>query len=231
MKDKLQVTYIQHIGDDLGVVNAARISHFKEVNELKAGDEKLIHYLADHEHMTPFEHNTLTVRVSCPLFIRSQIHRHRTFSYNEVSRRYTSEGIEFYFFPEDDVRIQSKTNKQGSDGILSPAKAEWFCAELLKWTLEGKAKYEYWVEQGVAREQARVFLPVNLITHFYMTANLRNWMGFLKLRLHEHAQKELRIVSGDVAEIIQQYWPVSFKALSKNWSFEYVKEFYEGKDK
>src|SRR4030067_2674197 len=112
----MKVTYIQHMGSDLNVVNAARISFNTEVTELSDKDKKLIAYLADNEHMSPFEHNILTVIVECPLYIRSQIHRHRTFSYNEVSRRYTSENLEF-FIP-DIIRKQAESNRQASSGEL-----------------------------------------------------------------------------------------------------------------
>lgn len=223
MRETLRAEYIQHIGDDLGVVNAARISYLKEKLELVAGDVKLINYLADHQHMTPFEHNSLTMRISCPLFIRSQIHRHRTFSYNEVSRRYTSDGIEFYMYPSDDVRSQSKSNKQGSESPVEKVWADTFCRDLETWQSRGQQLYEEYVGLGIAREQARSFLGVNLVTHFYMTANFRNWMHFLGLRLESHAQKEVRIIASDVAEVILQYWPISFAALSKNWLFQYTK--------
>lgn len=220
----LRAVYVQHVGDDLGVVNAARISFLKEKKELEPSDVKLINYLADNKHMTPFEHNQLTVIVTCPLFIRSQIHRHRTFAYNEVSRRYTADGIAFYMYPEDDVRTQSKSNKQGSEGPVDPEVAALFVDKLTKWLEEGHKNYLEFIELGIAKEQARSFLGVNLLTHYYMTANLRNWMHFLSLRLEKHAQKENRRISVDVAEMLLQYWPISFAALSKTWSFQYVSE-------
>src|SRR5437667_11514171 len=111
-KGTIDVEYIDHMGTDLSIVNAARISYGKHKNELDDKDVKLINYLAQHQHMTPFEHTALTVLVTCPLYIRSQIMRHRTFSYNELSRRYTAEGIEFYI--PDEFRNQSESNKQGS---------------------------------------------------------------------------------------------------------------------
>jgi thymidylate synthase (FAD) len=201
------------MGDDLRVVNAARISYGKTVDLFTEKDRGLINYLAKNRHMSPFEHNILSVVVECPLFIRSQIHRHRTFSYNEVSRRYTSDGIAFYMYPEDDVRAQSKTNKQGSEGVVSPEMAQAFVSTLTAWLDEGQKLYDQFVIEGIAREQARSFLGVNLMTQFYMTGNLRNWVHFLNLRLDEHAQKESRIVAADIEKIIIQYWPISYRAL------------------
>lgn len=228
MESVLRARYIDHMGDDARVVNAARISYVKHAtfggppvptgHPLASGDEKLIRYLAANRHMSPFEHNVLTVLVECPLFIRSQIHRHRTFSYNEVSRRYTSEGIAFYMYPEDDVRIQSKVNKQGSEGTLSPGDAQAFVADLEVWLETGRMLYQQWVSAGVAREQARSFLGVNLMTQFYMTGNLRNWVHFLTLRLDAHAQKESRMIAADIETIIKGYWPVSYKALLEHGS-------------
>src|SRR5579863_7226904 len=117
----LKATYVQHVGSDLTIVNAARISFGTESQVLEDKDKKLIKYLADNEHMSPFEHNVLTVIIECPLYIRSQIHRHRTFSYNEVSRRYTSDDIQFYI--PDTVRRQAASNRQASEGELDPISA------------------------------------------------------------------------------------------------------------
>ena len=112
----IKAEYMDHMGNDLTVVNSARVSFGSESQELSDKDKKLIKYLADHQHMSPFEHCQLSVRISCPLYIRSQIHRHRTFSYNEISRRYTSKDLEFYI-PET-LRKQSDDNRQASDGVV-----------------------------------------------------------------------------------------------------------------
>src|SRR5687767_14024229 len=102
------------MGEDLSVVNAARVSYGTSSSSLTDKDKKLIKYLADHKHMSPFEHCAMTALITCPLFVRSQIHRHRTFSYNEISRRYTSEDIEFYL--PSSWRKQDEKNKQSSAG-------------------------------------------------------------------------------------------------------------------
>jgi len=209
----LKAIYINHMGNDLTTVNAARISFGNEAETLTERDEKLIGYLARNEHMSPFEHNVLTVMIECPLYIRSQIHRHRTFSYNEVSRRYTVENLEFYVPPVEDIRSQSKSNKQTSDGLLplTTAKAihkafETHCKKSLE-------LLELMIKNGMAREQARAILSQALMTKFYMTGNLRNWVHFVKLRQHSHAQKEVQEIALAIKAIIIDKFPVSAKAL------------------
>ena len=211
---KIEIDYIDHMGSDLSVVNSARVSFGKTKDQIDDGDVKLINYLAKHKHLTPFEHCTLSVKVKCPLFIRSQIHRHRTFSYNEISRRYTSENLEFY---EPDVyRKQHDKSKQCSDGELSINKNN----ELVRMTkaLHNTAlsTYNYMISQGVAREMARGILPQNLMTEFWMTGNLRNWIHFLGLRIDSHAQKEVQDVAQPILAVIKQHFPESAKALFKH---------------
>jgi len=208
---QIKVTYIDHMGTDITTVNAARISFNTEKQELDDKDKKLIKYLSDNEHMSPFEHCVLTVIVECPLYIRSQIHRHRTFAYNEVSRRYTSENLEF-FIP-DSIRKQSKSNRQASDGRVdnnSAISAIDIMEDAHKFALN---QYETLLAIGVAREQARGVLPQNLMTKFYMTGNLRNWAHFVKQRLDSHAQEEVQLVGKQVLEILSDKFPEATKAL------------------
>lgn len=210
---EVTVHHVAHMGDDLTPVNAARISFGSSSAQMTEKDEKLIGYLAKHQHYSPFEHQTLTVIVECPLFIRSQIHRHRTFAYNEVSRRYTADDLSFYMPYETEVRKQSDSNKQGSDGFLDCDPAE-IASDWIKNVVENCERvFGNLIELGVAREQARMILPQNLMTSFYMTGNLRNWAHFLKLRLDPHAQKEVQDVAKQVAIGIKKLWPVSYKAL------------------
>ena len=209
----LSAQYVDSMGSDLTPVNAARISFNNSSEELTEKDKKLINYLAKHQHMSVFEHCSLTVIVHCPLYIRSQWHRHRTMSYNEVSRRYTADDVEFYVPPVDDIRLQSKFNKQGSEGPMDPAQAELAQAAMVEISMKANEVFEKLIALGVAREQARAILPQNVMTKFYATANLRNWVAFLKLRLDPHAQKEIRVLAEQVSEIIKERWPVSYKAL------------------
>ncbi len=197
------------MGKDLTVVNAARISFNGEKFELDDKDIKLINYLAEHEHMSPFEHCALTVLVECPLYIRSQIHRHRTFSYNEVSRRYTSEEMKFYLPSIDDLRKQSKSNRQASSGTIDDAEAIKLLAKMDAVHNYAFDVYEELLEAGVCREQARGILPQNLCTKFYMTGNLRNWAHFVHLRTHEGAQKEVQDVANQAKTILMENFPVA----------------------
>lgn len=210
---EIKVEYVDHMGDDLRIVNAARISMGKQSGELNDRDKKLINYLAINQHMTPFEHCVLSVIIRCPLYIRSQIHRHRTIVFNEVSRRYTSENIEFYLPRTDDIRKQSKSNKQTSDGTLSTEVATNAQQVMQALAAQSEEVFNKLLEMGVAREQARAVLPQSLMTKFYATANLRNWCHFLKLRLDAHAQKEVQMVAVQVAEIIKECFPASYAAL------------------
>lgn len=212
--DQIKATYVDHMGDDLRVVNAARISFANNKQILEQKDEKLINYLAKHKHYTPFEHCQLSVIIDCPLYIRSQIHRHRTFSYNEISRRYTAENLSFY--EPITYRKQHDKSKQCSDGELdtednakAKVKTQFIHQQCLK-------TYTELLDLGVSRELARGVLPQNLMTSFYMTGNLRNWVGFLKLRLDKHAQEEVRVIAQEIDQIIKNKFSVSGKALMEN---------------
>lgn len=211
--DKIKASYVNHMGDDLTVVNAARVSFGSDSDVLSQKDKKLINYLAKHKHYTPFEHCMLSVKVECPLYIRSQIHRHRTFSYNEISRRYTDENLRFY---NPDYRKQHKSSKQCSDGEFDLLEDNHF--KLLAVEVNKKAiqAYDEMIDSGVARELARGVLPQNLMTEFYMTGNLRNWAQFLVLRLDSHAQLEVQKIAKDVAFLIETKFPVAGKALLDN---------------
>lgn len=210
---KIEVNYIDHMGNDLTVVNSARVSFYKQKDVLDDKDTKLINYLAEHQHMTPFEHCTLTILVKCPLYIRSQIHRHRTFAYNEVSRRYTSENLEFY--QPDSFRIQHTTSKQCSDGEVDSVTE--MSAKVISQRIENEClkAYNQLIDMGVARELARGLLPQSLMTEFYMTGNLRNWVHFLKLRMDSHAQKEVQDVAQPIMKILMEKFPQSTTALMK----------------
>lgn len=192
-------------------------------NKLSDKDAKLINYLASHEHMTPFEHCSITLHLKVPLFIRSQIHRHRTFAYNEISRRYVSDNIEF-FIP-DKWRKKADNVKQGSSdeefkGYFLNENIDDFDTlpddAMRKFLAHAVALYTGMLRNGLAPEQARMILPQNLYTEFYMTGNLRNWVHFLKLRLDSHAQQEVRDIAEQCAKIIEPLYPVSYAALMRS---------------
>jgi thymidylate synthase (FAD) len=202
------------MGNDAAITEAARVSYLGE----SKGDEqdaKLIHYLMEHKHSSPFESVVFKFRIKCPLFVRSQWHRHRTWSYNEVSRRYTSEDMEFYI--PDKWRIQDTKNKQSSFLATASDEAQhsaW--SKVVKHHADISLKlYNEMVDDGIAREMARMVLPQNLYTMFYGTVNLGNLFKFLKLRNDAHAQYEIRIYAEAIEKIIQPIVPVSYEAWKK----------------
>ena len=218
------VELIDHMGNDKSAVNAARVSFLRDTKDqsLTARDKKLINYLVSHNHTSPFEHMTVTYRVTVPLFVRSQVMRHRTFSYNEVSRRYTKVGIEFYnpsFF-----RTQHASNRQASnlDKIdptirsIQGTNYTWdtSCSEALRTHTEHSLKlFNDMISAGVAKEQARMVLPQNLYTSYWGTVNLSNLWKFYKLRSHEGAQWEIQQVANACIDIAKHYWPEAIQAL------------------
>ncbi len=213
------VEYVSHMGSDVTVVNSARVSFGKHVSDLSDADKRLISYLIKHRHTSTLEHCVVTLRFKVPLFIRSQHHRHRTWSYNEISRRYTEFNLEFY--EPEQFRRQSKSNRQASVD-------EWFnpefevadypvCAsELLKQHHDASLYvYNKLLELDVCREQARGVLPQNLYTEYYGTCNLNNLLKFIDLRLHSGAQWEIQQVAQACLEILQELFPETIKAYMK----------------
>jgi thymidylate synthase (FAD) len=209
--NNMGVHYVNHMGDDLTVVNAARISFKGEKEVLDDKDNKLIDYLAKNKHMSPFEHCTATFIIECPLFIRSQIHRHRTFAYNEVSRRYTSEDLEFYV-PEV-LRAQAKSNRQASDGEVQSDELR---TSIQNHICKSVGLYEKLLKEGVAREMARAVLPQSLMTRFYMSGNLRNWQHFIELRIDAHAQIEAQWIAKELSDKMVELFPEAYGALRKH---------------
>ena len=207
-----EVTLIQSMGDDNTPALAARVSFAKMTtqSEMTQRDESLINYLAINRHTSPFEHISATFLITCPLFIARQIQRHRTFSYNEISRRYTSQDIEFYI-PRS-LRKQAETNLQCSLPIDIPRSAE-FTRLIKDHTQVCLSFYNTLLDQGVSREQARAVLPQSMYTSFWMSGNLLNWSKFLRLRLDEHAQPEASEVAQAVQSELLERYPTSLGAL------------------
>lgn len=211
------LSLIQSMGSDAMVVAAARVSFGKDQSDafgnpasLTEKDGKLIRFLLKNRHTSPFEHTGITFHVACPLFVRSQWHRHRTQSYNEISRRYTSDDIEFYI-PKQ-LSKQSTNNMQGSEGELDPHYNE-SAVEGIKWVVkEAVGTYDRMISAEVSREQARMILPQNLYTRFYATANLHNWMHFHRLRSDPHAQYEIRVYAEAIGVELKKLFPVSWAA-------------------
>jgi thymidylate synthase (FAD) len=173
------------------------------------GDEKLLRYLYEHKHMTPFEMAGLTIEVQAPIMVFREWHRHRTQSYNEMSGRYT-ELPNLYYLPDADRLMtgkQSTTNKQGSGGQftndeLMPIQAAYAAA-----IASSRMSYEEMLRLGVAREIARLVLPVSQYSRMRASANLRNWLAFLSLRLDPAAQWEIRQYASAVETFIKELFP------------------------
>jgi len=206
------VSYIQHMGADLTVVNSARVSFGVEKAELDNRDRKLIKYLIKHRHTSTLEHNTVTFKFVVPLFVRSQHHRHRTWSYNEISRRYTDKDLQFYL--PNNFRTQHKSNRQASnteemiDPQVYPTLSLIRASELLEArTVDCLDTFNNLLEVGVCREQARMILPQNLYTEYYGTVNLNNLLKFIDLRTHEGAQWEIQKVAEACLDIATDLWP------------------------
>ena len=210
------VRLISHNASDESVVMAARVSN-GIVEEQWRGekDEKLIRFLLRNDHGTPFEHNSMTFLVRAPLFVRSEWHRHRIgWSYNEVSGRYTELNEESYI-PEK-VRVPHPTNKQGSVDSDDPYWDEAIGNLLTNVSEEAFKNYRYLLELGVARELARLVLPLNTYTSFYATCNARSLMHFLTLRLDESAQWEIRQYASALEEVWKGLMPVTHAAWVEN---------------
>ena len=227
--DKIgRVEYVDHMGSDLTIVNSARVSFGKHKEELDEKDERLINYLVKHRHTSTFEHNLVTFRFVVPLFVRGQHHRHRTWSYNEISRRYTDVNIQFY--EPEAFRTQHKSNRQASNAeeLINP-EVEWGgyapcpASDLISIHNEKSLDlFETLIEAGVCREQARGVLPQNLYTEYYGTVNLNNLLKFIDLRTHEGAQWEIQKVAEACLEIAEDLFPVAVGAYRRGSKNEQV---------
>jgi len=215
------VEYVQHMGEDITIVNSARVSFGKHKEQIDDKDRRLIRYLIKHRHTSTFEHNVATFRFVVPLFVRSQHHRHRTFSYNEISRRYTEENLRFY--EPLSFRTQHKNNRQASntEELIDPVIVPDLADTGFGLKASGKIKhhheasvqlYKTLMARGVCREQARGVLPQNMYTEYYGTANLNNLLKFCGLRLHEGAQWEIQKVAEGIIGICKNLWPITINS-------------------
>ena len=230
---KQTVHLVDSMGSDLSVVNAARVSFAKEsewvvtpvgneeswdvVASLSAQDQKLINYLAKHQHWSPFAHNSLTFRIKAPIFVARQLVKHQVGGvWNEVSRRYVDDEPEFYF--PDTWRGKPVNAKQGSDGVFNTK----FFVDGNKEVMDDHATnlcyaalqlYTQAVHNGVAPEQARMILPQNTMTEWWWTGSLMFFARVCKQRLDPHAQAETREVAQMIADAIPHEFEHSWKAL------------------
>ena len=204
------------MADDLSVVNGARVSFAKRRTEMTESEEGLIRFLMRERHGTPFEHNAFRFHVRCPLFVAREWFRHRVGSFNEFSMRYAKATDDFYLPEPEDVR--SQVGKPGAYSFepVDDALAEQTRTELQEVYDHAYATYERLVEAGVARELARLAMPVGAYTEFYWTVNARSLMNFVSLRAAETAQREIRRYAEAVESFLAERMPVTHAAFVAN---------------
>jgi len=206
------VRLIDYMGGDESVVQAARVSYGKGTKTVRE-DRGLIRYLMRHKHTTPFEMVELKFHCKLPIFVARQWIRHRTANVNEYSGRYSVMKDEFYVPDESAIRYQSSRNKQGRDELSIPADLSKKVVELLISEQEGLYKsYEKLLDSEIARELARINLPLSLYTEWYWKIDLHNLFHFLKLRIDPHAQYEIRTYAEEIAKITKTIVPLCWEA-------------------
>jgi thymidylate synthase (FAD) len=225
----IKTTLIDHMGDDLSVVNAARVSFGKKHDSFQVKDTKLILYLAKHKHLSPFGHAFASFHVKAPIFVARQLVKHKFLRWNEISRRYVDEEPEFYV--PDVWRRRSEDKKQGSDGVveiekympmlISHNKCQVNKADeygntwdVIEDDYDGLlALYDALLKMNVAPEQARMVLPQSTMTEWYWSGSLDAFAAMCKLRCASDTQYESRIVADQISEQMKELFPVSWEAL------------------
>ncbi|MEE3410846.1 MAG: FAD-dependent thymidylate synthase [Treponema sp.] len=207
--DKGFVRLVDYLGSDQRIVQSARVSYGNGTKTVSQ-DAGLIDYLLRHQHTSPFEQVVFTFHVKMPIFVARQWVRHRTGRMNEVSGRYSIMKDEFYVPETKDIEPQSKDNKQGrSDEPFDEAKAKEIQAALQKGQKDSYDSYSELLDTGLAREVARINLPLSLYTEFYWQMDLNNLFRFLKLRLDGHAQYEIRQYAQVMLELVRKVCPLA----------------------
>lgn len=221
--DKGFIGLVDIIGNDQEVVNAARVSYGNHLEQIDSdATNRLIRYLMRHEHMTPFEMCELKFLVKCPIFVAREWMRHRTFAYNEISARYKQLEADYYVPHIDRIGIQSKDNKQGTDETpIDPHVKYLHQTEIEMAQYDANQTYDVLCSEGVARELARIVMPVGQYTEFYVKGNLRNWLHFCQLRCAKNAQYEIRQYAQQVSNIIAEYFPLTYAAW-RDYKYEAV---------
>jgi thymidylate synthase (FAD) len=205
----ISATYLKHMGDDLDVVNAAKVSFAKESKEFDDNSVRLIKYLAKHKHMSPFGHCFASFHVKAPIFVARQLVKHKFLRWNEVSRRYVDDEPEFY---QPDVwRGRSADKKQGSDGVV---KLYGVAEQIVDdYAAEALTAYQALLEAGVAPEQARMVLPQSTMTEWWWSGSLDAFADMCNLRCKPDTQLETRLVANDICDKMRELFPVSWLAL------------------
>jgi thymidylate synthase (FAD) len=225
------VRLVDYMGNDLSIVRSARVSYNADWREspgvnrdttsseflqpVESADAKLIKYLWKNKHTSPFEAVTFTFEVKAPIFVFRQWHRHRTWSYNEVSARYT-ELDEGYYVPDvEQITTQSSSNKQMRTNEVHP-EASYISGVIDGWCEEAFKIYKHLIEKGCPRELARSVLPVAAYSRMFATVDLHNLFHFIKLRSHEHAQYEIKIYAESILTLIEPIVPIAVKAFKES---------------
>ena len=205
----MKVELVDWMGTDLSVVNAARVSYAKTKTEFSPQDEKLIKYLAEHEHWSPFGHASLQFRIKAPVFVARQLVKHQVgLIWNEVSRRYVDYEPEFYH-PEQ-WRGKPKDSKQGSEGEV--AVDQGYYERLMN---SMRVYYDLLLNSGVAPEMARMVLPQSMMTEWYWSGSLYAFARVCNLRCAKDTQLETQNIANQIDEITKQKFPISWKYLRK----------------
>ena len=212
----IEVTHIDHMGSDISVVNAARVSFGKKSGwaSFKSGDahrgvlhdkdRKLIHYLAEHKHLSPFGHCFASFHIKAPLFVARQLVKHKFLRWNEISRRYVDSEPEFY--EPSEWRGKAEDKKQGSDGVVEVGK-------IGDISLTNKVLYNSLLDRGVCPEQARMVLPQSMMTEWYWSGSLDAFADMCNLRCSSDTQLETRLVANQICDNMKELFPVSWFAL------------------
>ena len=205
---QIEATYIDHMGSDLSVVNAARVSFGKKHDTFQDKDKGLVKYLAKHKHLSPFGHAYAKFHVKAPIFVARQLVKHKFLRWNEISRRYVDDEPEFYV-PEV-WRGRSEDKKQGSDGVSHPP----------MWLDQTMAQvldlYNYMIDDGVAPEQARMVLPQSTMTEWYWSGSLDAFADMCRLRCASDTQYETRVAADQINTEMFKLFPVAWDALMES---------------
>ncbi|MBN1982299.1 MAG: FAD-dependent thymidylate synthase [Chitinivibrionales bacterium] len=213
--DKGFVRLVDYMGSDERIVAAARVSYGEGTKTFRE-DKALIHYLMRNDHTSPFEQVVMTFHVKLPIFVARQWIRHRTARVNEISGRYSVMANEFYLPGSQSIALQSTNNKQGRSDQSVPPQLQQKVLKLLKTDQDQLyTHYESMVEENIARELARINLPLSLYTQWYWQIDLHNLFHFLKLRLDSHAQYEIRCYGETIAAMTKALCPRAYEAFEE----------------
>jgi len=210
----MNVTLLNFMGNDLTVVNAARVSFHKRSIKFNENDEKLIKYLSEHNHWSPFAHCQVSFHIKAPIFVARQLVKHTVgLTWNEMSRRYVTNDIEFYYPDHDQWRKSHPDKKQGSyeNEFVENVNNDYI-------RLMGQqclTLYNYLIDIGVCAEQSRMILPLNLMTEWYWTGSLMAFARVCKLRCESDAQLETKFICDKISNEMNKLFPVSWKYLIK----------------